>query len=337
MKDAAIGMIGIGVDLPQRVMTNSDWTQYVDTSDEWIRERTGIRQRHIATEDESTVKFAVGASLQALEDAQLSAGDLDEIILATDTPEVFSPDTAAFVQHEIGARQIPAYDLAGSGCAGFLLGMDIARSRIVAAGAKHVLVIGVEVISRVMDWTDRNTSVIFGDAGTAAVIGYMEPDRAPTALQGEVIATVTGTDGSRAEILGKEVGGTRCPFSLELAQENAHNRLIMNGREVFKDAVHHMTNASTHVLEKAGKTIEDVALFVPHQANLRIIQAISKNFKMEEDRVYVNVQNYGNTGSASVPLALWEACKKGRVRAGDLVLLTAFGAGFHWASVLLQY
>lgn len=324
-----VGFLGLGVALPQRVMENADWAQYVDTSDEWIRERTGIERRRIAGPGETTATLAEGAARAALADAGLAASDVDEIILATDTPEVFSPDTAAFLQHRLGCREVPAYDLAGSGCAGFLTGVDLAASRV-RTRHRHVLVIGVEVISKIMSWRDRNTCVLFGDAGAAAVVGAV-------AGPGEVLAVVAGTDGSKAEILGKEVGGTRTPFSAETLARQEHDRLIMNGREVFKEAVGRMSAAARAVLAEAGKRIEDVALFVPHQANLRILHAVTEQLRLPAARVYINVQDYGNTGSASVPLALWEARGKGRIRPGDLVLLTAFGAGFHWAAALVQY
>jgi 3-oxoacyl-[acyl-carrier-protein] synthase-3 len=224
---------------------------------------------------------------------------------------------------------VPAYDLAGSGCAGFVQALDIACSRV-RWGRDKVLVIGVELITRLMDWTDRNTCVLFGDAAGAAVVG--EVDGA-----GEILAVEAGTDGSRTDILMLEVGGTRKPFSRELARQRRHKGVMMNGREVFKEAVARMSEASLKVLQRAGRDLQSVALVIPHQANLRIIQAVAKVLGTPLERVFTNVQDYGNTGSASVPLALTQALGEGRIRPGDLVLLTTFGAGFHWAAALVQF
>ena len=328
-RQSSIGLLGLGAYVPKRVMTNEEWAQYVDTSDEWITTRTGIKRRHVAAEDESTADLALAAAEGALADAGLTPSDIDEIIVATDTPEVYTPDTASFIQQRLGAREIPAYDLAGSGCAGFVLALDIARSRA-QEGARQVLVIGVELITRLMDWKDRNTCVLFGDAAAAAVVGA-----GTEAI--EILAATAGTDGSRSDILQLEVGGTRAPFNLERARQGLHKGLVMNGREVYKEAVSRMSAAAEKVLSQAGIELNDVALVVPHQANMRILEAVRKTLGLPSERVFVNVQEYGNTGSASVPLALWEARQQGRIRPGDIVLLTAFGAGFHWAAMLLRF
>ena len=324
-----IGLLGLGIYLPERVMTNEEWTEYVDTSDEWIVARTGIHRRRIAADDESTADMALAAAQAAMADGAFEPADIDEIVLATDTPEVFLPDTAAYVQARLGVGLIPSYDLAGSGCAGFVLALDIARSRALADG-RRVLVIGVELLTRLMNWEDRNTCVLFGDAAGAAVVG-----RGPGAV--EIVAATAGTDGSKSGILGLEAGGTRLPITLERVRQGLHKDIVMQGREVFREAVSRMSMASHQVLEKAGVSIEDVALVVPHQANLRILNAVTKRLGIPDERVFVNVQEYGNTGSASVPVALWEAREQGRIKPGDLVLLTAFGAGFHWASALLRF
>lgn len=329
MTQTPIGLLGLGAYVPERVMTNDEWAQYVDTSDEWITTRTGIKRRHLAAEDESTADLAVAASELALADARLTADEIDEIIVATDTPEVYLPDTASFVQQRLGAREIPAFDLGGSGCAGFVLALDVARSRVQNTD-RRVLVIGVELLTRLMNWRDRNTCVLFGDAAGAAVVGA-------GAEAAEIIAATAGTDGSRGDILTLEVGGTRAPFNPERAERGLHQKIVMKGREVFKEAVSRMSGAANQVLAEAGVGVEDLALVVPHQANLRIIQAVGKALAVPAERVFVNVQEYGNTGSASVPLALWEAREQGRIRVGDLVLLTSFGAGFHWAAMLLRF
>lgn len=324
-----VGIVGLGAYLPARVMTNEEWATRLDTSDEWIRSRTGIRARRVAAEDESTVDLAAAASERALVDAGVDADAIDEIIVATDTPEVFIPDTAAFLQHRIGAREIPAYDLAGSGCAGFLQAMDVARARILL-GRERVLVVGVELLTRLMNWDDRNTAVLFGDAAAAVVMARVEEGRG-------ILAATAGTDGSRWDILTLEAGGTRLPFSADVAARGAHRDVVMHGREVFRSAVQRMSAAAREVLAAAGRSIDEVVLFVPHQANRRIIDAVGKSLGIDPDRVYVNVGEVGNTGSASVPVALAEARDEGRLAPGDLVLLVSFGAGFHWAASLLRW
>jgi 3-oxoacyl-[acyl-carrier-protein] synthase-3 len=323
-----IGIIGLGAYVPERVMTNDDWSAYLDTSDEWITERTGIKERRFVAEGESTADLATAAAREALTDAGLGAADVDEIIVATDTPEVYTPDTAAFVQVRLGAGNVPAFDLGGSGCAGWVLGLDIARSR--AVGGRTILVIGVEVLSRLMDWTDRSTAVLFGDGAGAVVIGS-----APGAA--EILAVVAGTDGSKAEILGLMTGGTREPFGPDAVATGAYRHVTMDGREVFRQAVTRMTEASREVLAAAGASLSDVALVVPHQANIRIIDAVRRALDLDDGKVFTNLQSYGNTGSASIPLALTEARAAGRFGRGDLVLLTAFGAGFHWAAALVRF
>ena len=319
-----IGLLGLGVYLPPKIMTNEEWAQYVDTSDEWITSRTGIKRRRLAAKEESTADLAIKASSAALADAGLTAGDLDEIVVTTDTPEVYLPDTASFVQQRLGARQVPSYDLAGSGCAGFLLALDIARSRV-RDRDRRILVVAVELITRLMNWDDRNTCVLFGDAAAAAVVG-----RGPHAM--EIVAATAGTDGSKSDILAVEIGGTRTPFTVE----GGRQELVMKGREVFKEAVEHMSAAAHEVLAQAGVRLEDIALLVPHQANMRILDAVRGELGLPAEKVVINVQEYGNTGSASVPLALWEARQQGRIKPGDLVLLVSFGAGFHWAGMLLR-
>lgn len=329
MKEPRICLLGLGAYLPERVMSNDEWSRYVETTDEWITTRTGIKRRRVAAPEESTADMAVAAARSALDDAQLDAEQIDEIIVATDTPEVFTPDTACFVQHRLGAREIPAYELGGSGCAGFLQALDIARARV-QFGVGRILVVGVELFTRVISWHERDTCVLFGDAAAATVVGQGSGG-------GEIISAMAGTDGSQAGILMLEVGGTRQPFTLEAAQQGRHQYVAMNGQEVFKASVRRMSEAACQVLAQANFTTQDVSLVIPHQANLRIIQAVSKRLNLPLDKFYINVQEYGNTGSASVPLALWEARKVGRIAPGDLVLLTAFGAGFHWAAVLLQF
>jgi 3-oxoacyl-[acyl-carrier-protein] synthase-3 len=323
------GILGFGGYVPERVMTNEDWAQLVDTTDEWITTRTGIKRRRFAAPDEATLDLAAAASERALEDAGLTPDDVDEIILATDTPELYTPDTSSLLQDRLGCRNVPTFDLGGSGCAGFVQAVDVARARIHLA-PKRVLVVGVELISRLISWQDRATCVLFGDAAGAVV---MAPERGAAA----VLDVVAGTDGSKADILTLRTGGTRHPFGAEALAAGAHQNLEMNGREVFREAVHRMSAAVREVLERIGKTAADVALVIPHQANKRIIDAVRQRLGVDEAQVYVNVHEYGNTGSASVPFALWEARRDGHIRQGDLVVLTAFGAGFHWAAAALEF
>jgi 3-oxoacyl-[acyl-carrier-protein] synthase-3 len=323
-----IGILGIGSYLPERIMSNDDWSQLIDTTDEWIVARTGIRERRFAADNQTTTDFGEMAGLAAMADSGLEAADIDELIVATDTPEMFFPDSASFIQDRLGLREVPAYDLAGSGCAGFLQALDVAHSRA-SVGNKRVLVMGIELASRFFDWSDRNTCVLFGDGAGAVVIG-------PVDSGSEILAIATGTDGSRAEILSRVAGGTRMPFSMEVAEKRLHKLTRMDGREVFKEAVRRMCAASHSVLEQAGVDLDDVKLLVPHQANMRIINSVAKHFGAPKEKVFINVDRYGNTGSASVPIALCEARDLGLVGSGDLVLCTAFGAGFHWGAALVR-
>lgn len=324
-----IDLHGFGGYVPARVMTNEDWAGILDTSDEWIVSRTGIRERRIAADDESTLDLAEAAARRALDDAGIGPDDISEIIVATDTPEVYTPDTAAYLQDRLGAGTIPAFDLGGSGCAGFVQALDVARSRV-AFTPRMILVVGVELISRLLSKADRNTAVLFGDGAGAVIVG-------PGPGRAELLDVVAGTDGSRADILTVQVGGTRRPFSLETAKSGEHQHLEMAGREVFVEAVRRMSGSVMELLGRIGCTTGDVALVVPHQANLRIIDAIASRLGVDSDIMYVNIDRYGNTGSATVPLALSEAVSNGRIQPGDLVILTAFGAGFHWASAALRF
>lgn len=322
-------ILGFGGYTPERIVTNDDWAAALDTSDEWITQRTGIKRRHYAADDESTMTLAAEAATSALKDAGMSPDDLDEIILATDTPEMMTPDTAALVQDRLGCRNIPTYDLGGSGCAGFVQALDVARSRVIV-DPKNIMVIGVEVISRMISQEDRSTAVLFGDGAGAVVVG-------PEGGRAEILGAVSGTDGSAAEILTLAAGGTRHPFNAESLASGDFNRLVMDGRRVFVEAVERMSEAATDVLEKVGRAMGEVNLVIPHQANLRIIEAVRKRLGLDKDAVYVNIEEYGNTGSATVPFAMWEAVDQGRIAPGDLVVLTAFGAGFHWAAAALQF
>lgn len=324
-----VAIIGFGGYVPARIMTNEEWAELVDTSDEWITQRTGIKRRRVAAPDETTLTLAANAAESAIKDAGLIPADIGEIIVATDTPELYTPDTAALLQDRLGCDHVPAYDLGGSGCAGFVQALDIARARITLA-PRNTLVVGVELITRLIDWTDRATAVLFGDGAGAVVLG---PDRG----RAELLDVVSGTDGALADILTLATGGTRNPFNAEALATGAHKRLVMDGRRVFVEAVQRMGSSVEDLLSRISRTTDEVALVIPHQANLRIIEAIRKRLGLRDDQVYVNIHEYGNTGSATVPFALSEAMGSGRIREGDLVVLTAFGAGLHWASAALQF
>lgn len=322
-------IMGFGGYVPEKVITNEDWANQLDTTDEWITQRTGIKRRRFVADDETTMTMATNAAETAIKDAGLTSDDIDEIILATDTPEMMTPDTAALVQHQLKCRHIPTYDLGGSGCAGFVQALDVAKSRI-ATRPKNILVIGVELISRMISLKDRTTSILFGDGAGAVILG-------PEKARAEVLDVVSGTEGGYAEILTLAAGGTRNPFNAKSLESGDYNRLIMDGRRVFIEAVRRMTEATLEVLERIGRVKEEVALVIPHQANLRIIEAVRNKLGLDEDRFYVNVQEYGNTGSATVPFAMFEAVNNDRIEKGDLVVLTAFGSGFHWAAAAVQF
>jgi 3-oxoacyl-[acyl-carrier-protein] synthase III len=326
---SAVRLLGLGVYLPERVMANDEWSQYVDTTDEWITTRTGIKRRHVAAPHETTATLAVAAARDALARLEMFPEDIDEIIVVTDTPEVCIPDTAPFVQYQLGAREVPSYTLSGSGCAGFLQALEIASSRV-SSGVGRVLIVGAELLTRLVSWQDRNTCVLFGDAAAAAVIGQ-------GAAGAEILAIVAGTDGSQTGILTMEVGGTRHPFTLEAARQGKHQHVTMNGKQLFRHAIARMSEAAVQVLAKAQATLQDVSLVIPHQANLRIVEGVANALHLPLRKFFIDVQDYGNTGSASVPLALWDAQKQGKIAPGNLVLTTSFGAGLHWAAALLRF
>ena len=330
-RNAMPSVLGFGGYVPDRIVTNADWEAELDTTDEWITQRTGIKTRRFAAPEETTMTMSAAAARVALADADLVPTDLDEIIIATDTPEARTPDTAAFLQFELGCREIPGYDLGGSGCAGFVQALDVARARI-HLEPKRVLVVGVELITRMINLKDRATAVLFGDAAGAVILGPPSANGVPKLLN-----ALAGTDGSKTGILTLTAGGTRLPFTQQLLDAGEHEHLVMEGQEVFRNAVARMVESIEQILVRVDKTLDDVAMVIPHQANKRIIDAVRRKMHIDEDKVYVNVQEYGNTGSASVPLALWEAQSAGIIKSGDLVILTAFGAGFHWAAAALQF
>ncbi|MEA4833641.1 beta-ketoacyl-ACP synthase III [Anaeromusa sp.] len=322
------GILGLGSYVPERILTNADLEKIVDTSDEWIFSRTGIKQRHVADEATATSDIAAGAAKRALAHAGIKAEELDLIIVATATPDMFFPSTACLVQEKIGATHAAAFDLA-AGCSGFVYGLTVATQFIQAGLYQRVLVIGAETLSKILDWTDRNTCVLFGDGAGAAVIG-------PVPAGYGVLGVELGADGHGGELLKMPAGGSRRPPSAETVAQRLHY-VHMNGNEVFKFAIKVMGEAAQKALQKAGMTDADVDYLIPHQANIRIIQSAAKRLQLPMEKVHVNVDRYGNTSAASIPIALEEAVLEGKVKNGDKLVLVGFGAGLTWAACVLRW
>jgi 3-oxoacyl-[acyl-carrier-protein] synthase-3 len=322
-------ILGTGSYLPEKVLTNRDLEKEVDTTDRWITTRTGIRERRLASRHQATSDLAFQAALPALETAKVKAKDLDLILVATCTPDSPMPSTACHLQNLLGARKAAALDL-NAACSGFVYGLTVADSMIRSGAAGNCLLVGAEVFSRFVNWKDRGTCILFADGAGAVVMAPSGRSRS------EVISTHLYADGAQAGLLNIPGCGTRrppTPASLEKKQHTVH----MKGNETFKLAVKGMAQAAQHALKESGLTVHDVALFIPHQANIRIIEATAKRLKIPMSRVMVNIDRYGNTSAASIPIAFDEAVRRGRVKRGDVILLDAFGAGFTWGSVLLRW
>lgn len=317
---------GIGSQTPEKILTNADLEKIVDTSDEWIVTRSGIRERHIAEKNIASSDLATQAAKKALKYAKISAKDLQVIICATATPDMLFPSTACLVQHRIGAGRITAFDIV-AGCTGFVYALTTADI-FVHKGFDNILVIGVDLLSRITNYTDRSTCVLFGDAAGAVVLKRTDKKRG-------ILATYTGADGSYHNLLYMPAGGSRQPPSHETVDKNMHT-IHMAGNEVFKVAVRAMADSAMKTLAQANVAPEEISLLVPHQANIRIIEATAKRLNLPMSKVAVNIDKYGNTSAASIPLALDQAIRDGRVAQGDLVLLVAFGAGFTWGGILLR-
>lgn len=328
MKNRAVGILGTGAYVPERVLTNRDLEKMVDTSDEWIVSRTGIRERRIADEKTASSDLAYEASVRALKKAGISAEEIDLILVATVTPDMFFPSTACLLQDRLGAKKAAAFDLSAA-CPGFIYGLATGAQFVATGLYRYVLVIGVETLSKITDWKDRNTCVLFGDGAGAAVLGPVEDGAG-------FLSFVLGADGSGRDHLYIAAGGSRKPATYETIAANEHT-LRMNGREVFKFAVRVMNTATEEAIEKAGITQDDIDLLVPHQANLRIIEAAVEKLGLSPDKVVVNLDRYGNMSSASIPVALDEAWENGRIHAGDHLLFVAFGAGLTWGATVLKW
>ncbi|MEY2519312.1 MAG: 3-oxoacyl-[acyl-carrier-protein] synthase [Verrucomicrobiota bacterium] len=323
-----VSIIGTGSYVPERILSNADLMKMVDTSDEWITTRTGIKERRIAAKDEFTSDMATKAALAAIEQAGISPKEIDLILLATATPDMLFPATACLVQKNIGATNAACLDISAA-CAGFLFGVDIAHQFITSHTHETVLVIGAEKLSSITNWTDRNTCVLFGDGAGAAILKHRGGTHG-------VIATHVGSDGNYADILFMPGGGCRTPITKENADQNL-STIHMSGKDVYKQAVIAMMSASKKVLEQAGLTIDDIACVIPHQANVRIIEAIADRLGISRDHFFVNLDRYGNTSAAAVAIALDEANRTGRIKAGDYILMVVFGGGLTWASTVIEW
>jgi len=319
---------GWGMAVPERVLTNAELERTVATNDEWIVERTGIRERHVARDGETTSTLAVEAAWKALSVANLKPTDLDLIICATSTPEYIFPATACLVQDKLGAKRAGAFDLLAA-CTGFIYALNVAVQAIRSGSIKSALVIGAETLSRFVNWKDRNTCILFGDGAGAFILQASQE-------AGGVLSAVLHSDGSGGDFLSLPAGGSKNPASEATVRSGMHY-IHMDGREVFRFATRVMAQATREVIGSAGLQLQDVRWIIPHQANLRIIEAAARNLKMPLDKFIVNIDRYGNTSTASIPIAVCEAVADGRLKAGDKIILTGFGAGLTWGALATQW
>lgn len=323
-----IAILGTGSYAPDKVLTNADLEKMVDTTDEWITQRTGIKERRISDKDTPTSVLAVKAAEGALAAARIKAEDIDFIVCGTVTPDMIFPSLACVVQAKLGASKAVAFDLA-AGCTGFIYGMELSRSLIKADPSRKILLIGAEELTKITDWTDRSSCVLFGDGAGAVVLAEVEEDRG-------ILSTFLAADGNLGDLLYQPGGGSLRPASHETVDGRMHV-IRMAGNKVFPHAVRKMSDAADKVLERAGIPKDKLDLLIPHQANSRIIEAIGRHFDLPIEKVFVNIHKYGNTSAATIPIALDEAVRTGRIKTGDIVLLVAFGAGFTWGAVLIRW
>ena len=322
-----IGITGLGMEVPSKVLTNADLAKMVETTDEWIRSRTGIRERRVAEPGTTTSDLAVEAAREALEQARLDPKKLELLIVATTTPDMLFPSTSCLVQQRLGAASAVCFDLSAA-CSGSVFAIITAQQYLLVGRYRNALVVGAEVLSSFIDWTDRSTCVLFGDGAGACVL---EP-----VTRGGILATDMGSDGSAAELLYMPGGGSKYPPSHQSVDQRLHF-LRMNGTEVFKVAVRRMADSAKRVMKDAKLTADDIECFIPHQANTRIIEAVAKRADLPLEKVYMNLQRYGNTSAASNLIALYEAVRDGVIKRDDHVVMVAFGAGLTWGSILLQW
>ena len=321
------GILGVGSYLPEKIISNFDLEKIMDTSDEWIRTRTGIKERRVADENEATSDLATKAALNAIKDANLTPEDIDLIIVATITPDMIFPSTACLVQANIKATKAACFDLEAA-CSGFIYGMTVAKQFIETNTYKHVLVIGAEALSRILDYEDRSTAILFGDGAGAVVMGFVN--------EGGVLSTNLGSDGNGKDYLNIPAGGSKNPASEETLKNRLHY-VKMAGNDVFKFAVRIMQEASIKCVESANLDIQDIDYLIPHQANIRIIEASAKRLKLNMDKVYVNLDRYGNMSAASIPVALDEAYREGKIKKGDNIVLVGFGGGLTWGASVVRW
>lgn len=321
------GILGVGSYLPSKVLDNLYFEKLMDTNDEWIKTRTGISERRVASEEQSTSDLATESALKAIECANLKAEDIDLIIVATATPDMVFPSTACLVQEKIGAIKAAAFDISAA-CSGFIYGITIAKQFVENSMYKNILVIGAETLSRTLDYSDRSTAILFGDGAGAVVIGNVN--------DGGILSTYLGSDGKGKDVLNIPAGGSKLPASIETVEKNLHS-IHMAGNDVYKFAVRIMGEASLKALELADLNQENIDYLIPHQANIRIIEASAKRLKLTMDKVYVNLHRYGNMSAASVPVALDEAYREGKIKKGDNVVLVGFGGGLTWGASVIQW
>ncbi len=322
----SVGIIGTGKYVPERILTNQELEQMVETNDEWIVTRTGIQERRLASSEQATSDLAYEASMKAIAAAGLTAQDIDLIIVATITPDMFFPSTACLLQDKLGAKQAAAFDLSAA-CSGFIYGLSVASSMISVGMYKHVLVVGAETLSRITDYTDRNTCILFGDGAGAVVLGEVPQDRGFKSF-------VLGADGGGGDLLRVNGGGSRLPASSETLADKQHY-IYMAGNDVFKFAVRIMGSAAEEAVEKAGITKDEIDLLIPHQANIRIIHAAMNRLDLSEQKAMINLNKYGNMSAASIPVALAEAVEQNRIKEGDKLVFVGFGGGLTWGSSVL--
>lgn len=322
-----VRILGTGSSAPEKVLSNFDLEKIVDTSDEWIRTRTGIVERRIANPNVATSDMAYEASLRAIESASIDPADIDGIILGTVTPDYFFPSTACLLQSRLGARKAFGFDLS-AGCSGFVYGLQVGKGMIESGDARIILVVGAETMTRIMDFKDRATCVLFGDGAGAAIISKSESPG--------ILSLHLGANGDDWELLHMPAGGSRTPPSEESVRNRLHY-IKMKGNDIFKEAVKAMESAAIEAIRKANITPDEIDLFIPHQANLRIMEAVRRRLDIPPEKVFVNVDKYGNTSSASVPIALDEAVRSGKIQKGNLVLFSVFCAGFTWASGVVRW
>ena len=327
-KYKSVGIVGTGFYVPEKILTNFDLGKMVDTTDEWIRTRTGIRERRIAADDQATSDLAVEAGRKALEDANVEPDEVDSIIVATLSPDMPFPPTACLVQHKLGIKHACAFDIEAA-CSGFIYALSVADSLIKAGNRKITLLIGSEVFSRIVDWNNRNTCVLMGDGAGAVVLREVENGKG-------ILSTHLDADGSGADLLKQPAGGSRLPASYETVKQGLHY-FKMEGNEVFKLAVKIMSESAITALKKAALSKKDMDWLIPHQANSRIIQSIAKRLSLPVEKVIVNLDKYGNTTAASIPIALDEAVKEGKIKEGHIVVLTAFGSGLTWGASVIRW